>query len=343
MNQEMGRREFLKRVTQAAAAGVVFSGIASGAVPKEKKIGFGGTIPPRALGKTGVKLPILGYGGAGLVKVWGSPLSPEDRVKLVRYAYDRGVRYYDTAGNYMESQAILGEALKGVRNNVYLVSKVETTVAGWVRMAVEKSLKELQTDYLDAVLIHGTPGLEQMSVNRAMQVHRELVKLRDEKIVRFIGFSAHSYFDKALALIESDGFDLCMLSYGYIPRGHNQIWTARMTELRNACVAKAHELGMGIAAMKVIGAGLLGAWSQYIVPGFDKKRLERLPAAAIRYVLNDERVHLLVIGMRLKEEVDANIKTLTGDVTYTLDDRALLAEFSARAFDSDPIKAMRVD
>ncbi|NQT81975.1 aldo/keto reductase [bacterium] len=340
LDRNVDRRDFLKTGV-AAVVGSVAAGsgiVAAGEPSTDPK-----PIPTRRFGKTGRVLPILGYGGAGLVKIWGSPLSPEDRVKLVRYAYDRGVRYYDTAANYMESQSILGEALKDVRDNVYLVTKVETTLPGWVRMAVEKSLKELQTDYLNAILIHGTPGLEQMSVKRAMQVHRELVKLRDEKIVRFIGFSAHSYFDKALALIESDGFDLCMLSYGYIPRGHNQIWTARMTELRNACVAKAHELGMGIVAMKVVGGGVLGAWSQYIVPGFDKKRLNQLPAAAIRYVLDDERIHLLVIGMRLRQEVDANIKTLTGDVTYTFDDRALLAKFCSKAYDSDPIKAMRVD
>ena len=344
MKDKIGRREFLKRATQAAAAAVVWStGRAHGAVPKGKTIDLADTIPTRVFGKTGVKLPILGYGGAGLVKVWGSPLSPEERVKLVRYAYDRGVRYFDTAGNYMESQAILGEALKDLRDNVYLVSKVETTFPFWVRGAVEKSLKELQTDYLDAILIHGTPGLEQMTVERAMKIHAELVKLRDEKIVRFLGLSAHSYFDKALALISSGGFDLCMLSYGYLPRGHDQIFSARMIELRNACVAKAHELGMGIAAMKVIGAGVLGSWAEYVVPGFDKKRLAQLPAAAIRYVLDDERVHLLVIGMRLKEEVDANIKTLAGDVTYTLDDRSLLAEFSAQALDSDAIKKMKVD
>ena len=288
-------------------------------------------------------MPILGYGGAGLVKIWGNPLSLEDRVKLVRYAYDRGLRYFDTSGNYMESQTILGEALKDIRDNVYLATKVETTVAAEVRMAVEKSLKELQTDYLDAILIHGTPGIEQMTVEQAMKVHGELVKLRDERIVRFIGFSAHSYFDKALALISSGGFDQCMLSYGYIPRGHDQIFSARMVELRNACVAKAHELGMGIVAMKVVGGGVLGAWSGYVVPGFDKKRLEQLPAAAIRYVLQDKRIHLLTIGMRLKKEVDANIKTLSGDATYTLDDRALLAEFCAKALDSDIIKAMRID
>ena len=106
---------------------------------------------------------------------------------LVRYAYDRGVRYFDTAGNYMESQAILGEALKDRRRQVCLVTKVETTKPEEVRKAVETSLKELQTDYLDILLIHGTPGLEQMSVEQAMKIHAELVKLRDEKITRFIG------------------------------------------------------------------------------------------------------------------------------------------------------------
>ncbi|HUU90685.1 MAG TPA: aldo/keto reductase [Phycisphaerae bacterium] len=340
MKDTLRRREFLK---SAAVAAAIPAGMASAAVPKDKTLTLAHTIPARVFGKTGVKLPILAYGGAALVKVWASPLSAQDRAKLVRYAYDRGVRYFDTAGNYMESQSILGEGLKGIRDKVYLVTKVETTDPAEVRGAVEESLKELQTDYLDAILIHGTPGLEQMSVERAMEVHGELAKLRDEGIVKFLGFSAHSYFDKALALISSGGFDQCMLSCGYFPRGYNQIFSARMLELRNACLAKAHERGMGIVAMKVIGGGVLGAWSGYVVPGFDKRRLEQLPAAAIRFVLEDERIHVLNIGMRLKDEIDANIKTLAGDVTYTLDDRALLAEFCARAYDSDAIKRMRVD
>ena len=100
-----------------------------------------------------------------------------------------------------------------------------------------------------------------------------------------------------------------------------------MTELRNACVAKAHELGMGIVAMKVIGAGMLGAWSGYMVPGFDKQRLTNLPAAAICHVLQDRRIDLLNIGMRLKEEIDANIRdTLRGCHLPWLRNRALLAK-----------------
>jgi predicted aldo/keto reductase-like oxidoreductase len=342
-SEPLGRREFLKQATQAAATVAVSAGMASAAAPEDKQSEPAGPIARRALGKTGLKLPILGYGGAALPTAWLNPLSYEDRIKLVRYAYDRGLRYFDTSPVYMESQAILGEALKDRRRQVCLVTKVETTKPEEVRQWVEQALKALQTDYLDILLIHGTPGLEQMSVEQAMKIHAELVKLRDEKVTRFVGFSAHGFFDKALALIESGGFDQCMLSYGYLPRGYDQVWSARMTELRNACVAKAHERGMGIVAMKVIGAGMLGAWSGYLVPGFDKARLQRLPAAAIRHVLQDQRIDLLNIGMRLKEEIDANIKTLTGDVTYTLEDRALLAEFSAKLYDTDAIKKMKVE
>jgi len=343
LTNPVSRRDFLKRASQVAAVAAVPGRLAAAGAPRDSSTASADAIPTRAFGKTGVKLPILGYGGAGLPKVWGNPLSTEDRVALVRHAYDRGVRYFDTAGNYMESQTILGKALKDVRRNVFLTSKVEVTRAADTRAGFAKVLAELGTDHLDAILIHGTPGLEQMTVQEAMKVHGELVKLREEGAVRFIGFSAHSYFGKALALIESGGFDLCMLSYGYLPRGHNQVFSARMVELRNACVAKAHDRGMGIVAMKVVGGGVLGAWSGYVVPGFDKDRLAKLPAAAIRYVLQDKRIHLLTIGMRLKHEIDANIKTLSSNVPYTTDDRALLAEFSAEALGSAPMRKMTVE
>ena len=339
----LGRREFLEKATQALATVAVCEGVTPATVRADTPGQSAGAIPIRTLGKTGLKLPILGYGGAGLPKRWLNPLSQEDRVALVRYAYDRGLRYFDTAGNYLESQAILGEALKDRRRQVCLVSKVETTQPEEVRKAVERSLKELQTDYLDVLLIHGTPGLQQMSVEQAMKIHAELVKLRGEKIVRFLGISAHGYFDKALGLINTGGFDLCMLSYGYIPRGYDQVWSARMTKLRDDCLAKASELGMGIVAMKVIGGGWLGAWSGYIVPGFDKHRIEQLPAAAIRHVLQDPRVHVLAIGMRLKKEVDANLKVFSSDATCTPEDRALLAEFSARLFETDTVKKFRIE
>jgi len=351
------RREFLKNTTYGAAAAGLAAGAASAAAPEDKKLTLTDALPARAFGKTGVKLPILGYGGAGLPKKWGNPLSTEDRVKLVRHAYDSGVRYYDTSISYTygESQALIGKGLKGVRDNAFITTKVdfwntsrpdgriEKVAKGEATRQVKMNLKELQSDYIDAVLIHGTPGVEQMTVEQCLEVQAELAKARDKGLVRFVGFSAHGYFDKALALIESGKFDLCMLSYGYIPRGHNQVFSARMTALRDACIAKAHERGMGVVAMKVVGGGVLGAWSGHFVPGFDKKRIAKLPAAAIRHVLQDERIDVLTIGMRLPREINANIKTVSGAGEYTTDDRALLAEFSAKALASKAMKEMKVE
>ena len=238
-NQELDRRDFMKIGVQAtAAAAVGVAGIsagaaARGAAPEGKRITFADTLPTRKLGKTGVELPILGYGGAALPKKFGNPLATEDRVKLVRHAYDSGIRYFDTAISYTygDSQAIIGKSLKDVRNNVFITTKVDfwdlskpdgriTKVdREEVARQVEKNLAELQSDYIDAILIHGTPGVEQMTVEQCMEVHGELVKARDKGLVRFVGFSAHHYFDKALALIATGEFDLCMLAYGYLPRG----------------------------------------------------------------------------------------------------------------------------
>lgn len=333
MKPAMRRREFIK-------ATALLPVLASHLARAEKSAL---EIPIRTLGKIGLKLPILGYGGAGLPTKWGNPLSREDRVALLRHAYDQGVRYFDTAPCYFESQAIMGEALKDRWRDVCLVTKVDGTNPAVVRKQVETSLRALQTDHADILLIHGTPGLEQMSVAQAMQVHAEIVKLRDAKMTRFIGFSAHGYFDKALALIKSGGFDVCMLSYGYIGRGYDQRWTAALTKLRDDCLTQAHERGMGIVAMKVIGAGMLGTRSGRLVPAFDPQRLKQLPAAAIRHILQDERVHVLNIGMRLKADVDANLKVLAGPAASTPADRALLADYSAKLYETAAYKRLRVE
>ncbi len=81
-----GRREFLGNGTRAAAAAALFGGATGGDGAAQTPGPPPGRIPNRTLGKTGLRLPILGYGGAALPKLWYNPLSREDRVALVRYA-----------------------------------------------------------------------------------------------------------------------------------------------------------------------------------------------------------------------------------------------------------------
>ncbi|MBT7304917.1 MAG: twin-arginine translocation signal domain-containing protein, partial [Victivallales bacterium] len=82
MNNDLNRRDFLKAATLGAAFPAA---LASGAAPSEKDLALAETIPVRTFGGTGVKLPVLAYGGAALPKEWHNPLSREDRVRLVRY------------------------------------------------------------------------------------------------------------------------------------------------------------------------------------------------------------------------------------------------------------------
>ena len=63
----------------------------------------------------------------------------------------------------------------------------------------------------------------------------------------------------------------------------------------------------------------------------------------IRYLLTDKRVDMLVIGMRLKSDIDENIATLMGDPTFTEEDRKLLADFLPKALASKAFKAMKVE
>jgi hypothetical protein len=94
-------------------------------------------------------------------------------------------------------------------------------------------------------------------------------------------------------------------------------------------------MNFNIAAMKVLGTGMLG--------GFGRKELEGLPGAAIRHVMQDDCVHMLTIGMRFPAEIDANIETLAGNTTYTDEDRALPAGVSAAVLSEENVTKMSVE
>ncbi|MEX2285563.1 MAG: aldo/keto reductase, partial [Planctomycetaceae bacterium] len=112
----LGRRDFLKAGVAAGAAAAAFDGglfhpAAWAAEKPESAAAELGKIPTRPFGKTSWKLPILGMGGSAMIQQWkkeyGVALLPlEERIAMVRHAYDRGVRYFDTARVYGESESI---------------------------------------------------------------------------------------------------------------------------------------------------------------------------------------------------------------------------------------------
>lgn len=342
------RREFLRAsALSAVGTGLLGATAAVAAAPATKAIEVGPSgIPLRAFGKTGHKLPVLGMGGSAFAKIfisaYGAPLlSMDERVAMVRHGYDAGIRYFDTARVYGESEQIVGKGLAGVRDNCYVATKCHVTDPAKTRETLEKSLSELGMDYVDCVQIH-SPCIEAVGFEGAMKVHEQLVKLRDEKMLRYIGLTTHIAFETVLKMIGTGGFDQVLLAYGYVRKGMNTMLSNSNVEFRDLCLAAAHERGMAIVAMKVLGANMLSHNAKNMVKDYDPQRLEKMPPAAIRWVLADQRVSMLNIGVSIPSDIDKNLAVVRGDTRFTNQDRELLADFSARLYESEAVKAMKV-
>lgn len=341
----LDRRGFLKAGLGAAAAVGVTPIWAQAAPPKTITSTL--NIPVRKFGKTGYSFPVLGHGGSAMMEreypYYGldNPPSFEDRVKMVRDAFDKGIRYFDNARIYQESESVMGEALHDVADQLYLASKVLVMSPEQVRPSVEKSLETLKIDRIDCMQVHG-PAIERLKYEGAMKLHDELVKLRDEGLIQFIGLTGHNAFEEMHKMISTGGFDQVLIEYGYFRKGYNTRHSDNSIEWRQNCVAKAHELDMGVVAMKVLGAWIFNHNAQKVLPDYDPESVKKLPAAAIRWVLNDERVCVLNIGVSYPGDVDLNIATLSGDLTVTSADRQLLADFAARAYLTDRVQEMPV-
>jgi aryl-alcohol dehydrogenase-like predicted oxidoreductase len=337
-----GRRSFLKTGLLAAGSIALTPGLRKSQAEAADNTTGTGQIPVRKFGKTGLTLPILGMGGSAMVQrfiaAYGVELlGMDERVAMVRHAFDSGIRYFDSARVYGESEKIIGKGLKGVRDQAVITTKVAVFKPEQVRKSVETSLKEYDVDSIDLIQIH-SPAIEAVGFDGAMKMHAELVKLRDQKMCRFIGLTTHVAFETVYKMICTGGFDQVLMAYGYFRTGMDTLLSYRNLEFREMCLAKAADLKMAIVAMKVMGARILGHNSKNLVPDYDVAALDRLPGAAIRWVLQDSRISVLNIGVSMPSDVDKNVAILRGDNKFTNEDRTLLAEFSGRAYESEFVK-----
>jgi len=341
-DHSLTRRTFLGT---AAAAGVAATARPAWAKPA-KEITTTGAMPEVAFGKTGHTLPVFCQGTATIIEsegdYYGVDVPDRDKcVEMVRAGYDAGIRYFDTARIYGQSEKVCGKALADVKDNCFINSKVLVDAPEKVRPSVEKSLKDLDMDSIDAMQIHG-PSIERLGYDGCMPLYEELAKLRDEGLFRFIGITGHSRFEEMYKLIDTGEFDTLLIEFGYFHKGYNTRHSDESVEWREKTVARASELGCGILAMKIMGAYIFGHNAKNLVPDFPEERRAKLAASAIKHVYNDKRIHLLNIGCSKPEDITTNIELLNGDLSYTEEDEALLAEYAALAYDTERVKELRV-
>src|ERR1700733_15028288 len=143
------RRHFLKTTSLAAGAVALGTALPLKALSKDAATEW------VTLGKSNVKVTRLAFGTGSFSGQVQRDLGQEQFTRLVRYAYDQGIRFFETAETYGEMHKMLGVALKGIpRDNYRLMSKVTTREVGNPQEKIDELRKLANTDYFDVMLLH---------------------------------------------------------------------------------------------------------------------------------------------------------------------------------------------
>ena len=167
----------------------------------------------------------------------------EDAVQLIRRAYEGGIRFYDTANAYTDSEYKIGLALHDVRSEIVIATKSTTTDKESTWKNIRNSLKMLQTDYLDLFQFHCVSQIPDK--NDPDSAYAAALEAKEQGIIRHIGVTTH-LIAVAEECIESGWFETLQFPFSYIS-------AQRDIDLAKKCEDK----GMGFIAMKGLAGGLI--------------------------------------------------------------------------------------
>ena len=190
------------------------------------------------LGSTGITVNKNGFGALPVQRV-----SRQEAVKLIRRAYDGGIRFFDTARAYSDSEEKLGEALEGIRDQVYIATKTMAQNGEDFWKDLETSLKNLRTDHIDIYQFHNPafcpkPGGENGLYEAVLEAKRQ-GKIRHISITNHRLAVAHEAIDSGL-------YDTLQFPFSYLSGPQER-------ELVEKCQAA----DMGFIAMKALAGGLI--------------------------------------------------------------------------------------
>jgi predicted aldo/keto reductase-like oxidoreductase len=270
--------------------------------------GAGMDIPRRPLGKTGFQVSILGLGSAPL----GRPdVTQEEADRVVGALIDEGVNYVDTAPIYGMAEERLGKALKGRRDKVFLVTKVEATSNQDATWLLRQSLRKLQTDYLDAVHIHNVGRTDRFpSIPVLLGEDGALQALRNAKkkgLIRHIGMTCHLRPARALPVIETGDIELVMCAANFVD--------VHTYNFEGTVFAEAKKHGLGIVAMKILG-GSLGKGARLSAPEHYEP--------AVRYALSIPGLSVAIMGMGAVSEVKKAVATVRSYKPFSAEELSAL-------------------
>ena len=265
----------------------------------------------RKFGKTDMEVSVLGFGGA---EIGYNPDQTQDDVnRLLNSALDAGLNLIDTAAAYKTSEKLIGEAIGKRRQDFYLLTKCGALDAftrfDWTKKgileAIETSLRNLKTDYLDVAQLHSCSS---EILNRGEAIEG-LQRAQEKGYTRYIGYSGDN--EDAKTALETDVFDSFQTS----------VSIADQTPI-DGNIKLAAEKGLGIIAKRPIANAVWrhsqkpvdsyhhGYWDrvQKLKYPFLGKSLEEATATALRFTLSIEGVDTMIVGTTRPDRWQENAK-----------------------------------
>jgi aryl-alcohol dehydrogenase-like predicted oxidoreductase len=244
MKEGFTRRDFIKGTI---SAGAVLAG--AGMFVSCKQYDAKG-LPAVILGKTGVRIPRIAL---GLGSRFCNIDKEDEALNMLTFALDNGLYYWDTAHIYENkkngviSEERIGKIVKSRRDEIFLSTKVTSRDPDEAMHQIEKSLKRLQTDYVDILNIHSIESQDDINeMSQKGHLIDIVQKMKEEGVARFIGFSGHGDAGAMAAMAKRGEFDSMLIAMNHWGWKNNP---QQRTEL---AVPAALEKGMGVMLMKAV-------------------------------------------------------------------------------------------
>ncbi|MBQ1170139.1 MAG: aldo/keto reductase [Oscillospiraceae bacterium] len=245
----------------------------------------------RILGKTGLKISRLGFGGIPIQRI-----DAEGTKVLVHQMLEAGINYIDTARGYTVSEEFLGYALEGIRDKFVIATKSMSRTKEAMAADIEISLKNLRTDYIDLYQIHNaTP--EQLE--QVMAPGGALEALQEAKAagkIGHIGLTAHSLETFKLAL-NLDWVETFMFPYNIVETQAEKL------------IAECAKRNIGFIDMKPLAGGAIED-----------------ATLALRYICANDAVTVVIPGMAEVRELEQNLAAVNDTAPITNEEKAAFLE-----------------
>ncbi|NEP01964.1 MAG: aldo/keto reductase [Symploca sp. SIO2E9] len=291
MTRQTTRRNFLI-ASATVAAGVVGCGsiknhstsVAQEQLPVKTAMG------ERELGRTGVRVPIFGLGGAGK-----TPIDKANRelqaIAMIKRALALGIRYFDTAASYGSSEYHLGKVLPFHRNQVFLATKTGARDRDGAWRDLERSLKRLNTDYLDLWQLHHVSFEQELdkifSKDGAIQAIEEA---KQQNILRLSGITGHHEPDVIVEGLRRYQFDTTLIPINAADKHHPRPFIPKVLPV-------AQQRGVGVIAMKVPAYGRL--FKPGVLDGMHQ---------ALGYTLSQAGVDCAIVAAENIAQLESNVE-----------------------------------